>query len=66
MREFHKASKSGGQTALEYMILLGIVAAIVLVGFKIYLPKSRGASEIFFNTVSNALLGAPPSDAKTQ
>ena len=54
-----------GQTALEYMMLLAVVAAIVLVGFKVYLPKSRGASERFYNNVGNAILGRPPTVTKT-
>ena len=54
------------QTALEYMLILAIVAAIVLVGFKVFLPRSRDAAFVFFNTVTNQIMGNPPTNSKTQ
>lgn len=54
------------QTALEFVLLLAIVAAITLVGFKAFLPKSRGASEKYFNIVGNAITGPSPSTFKTR
>lgn len=54
------------QTALEFMLLLAIVAAIVLVGFRLFLPKSRVASEKYFNALGNQLTGPGPSAEKTR
>ncbi len=53
-----------GQTALEYLLLLGIVVAIVLVGFHKYIPQTRNSSELFLNKTAVGILGEPPSCAK--
>jgi len=49
------------QAAIEYMLLLAVVVAIVIVGFKTFLPKGRTSSELFFNRVTVGILGDPPS-----
>ncbi|OGX30902.1 MAG: hypothetical protein A2787_09380 [Omnitrophica WOR_2 bacterium RIFCSPHIGHO2_01_FULL_48_9] len=53
-------SRHNGQTAIEYMLLLAIVVAIVLVGFRHYIPRSRYETERSFNMMSIGILGAPP------
>ncbi|HBR14094.1 MAG TPA: hypothetical protein DD723_00930 [Candidatus Omnitrophica bacterium] len=45
------------QTAIEYILLLSAVTAIVLVGFKTYLVQSRKASKEFFNEATKAIMG---------
>lgn len=48
-----------GQSAIEYMLLLGVVVAIVLVGFKTYFPRSSNAAEGYFNTIAVRIAGPP-------
>ncbi len=48
-----------GQSAVEYLLLLGVVVAIVLVGFQKYVPKTYNAANTYFNAVSNNIMGAP-------
>ena len=48
------------QTAIEYMLLLTTVVAIVLIGFRKYLPEINEASNIYYNRVVPGILGAPP------
>ena len=49
--------KNEGQTALEYMLLLMAVVALVLIGFKTIVPKSLQYSNLYFNRVSYGILG---------
>ena len=48
-----------GQTAVEYLLLLGIVVTVVLVGFSKYLPRAQQASNIYFQRVGEGVLGEP-------
>jgi len=48
---------SAGQAAVEYMLLLGVVVAIVLVGFKTYLPRALEASNVYYNKTAVGILG---------
>ena len=45
------------QTAVEYMLLLGVVMAIVLIGFKKYVPRIEGAGNVYYEHISNGILG---------
>ena len=54
------SSKRNAQTAVEYMILLGAVAVVVLVGFTTFLPRAQKESEGYFNTTVNQIYGTPP------
>ena len=58
MKNCRKLSNSA-QTAIEYLLLLGVVMAIVLIGMKTYLPRTGAASNLYFDRVTNTLLGAP-------
>lgn len=49
-----------GQQALEYVLLLAIVVAIVLFGFRKYIPQTRNSSELYYNRVAVGILGEPP------
>ncbi len=48
------------QTALEYLLILALVAAIVFVGFKTLLPNTQASANAFFNAVSRGIVGEPP------
>lgn len=47
------------QTAVEYMLLLGVVVSIVMIGMKIFTPRVQSASEGLFNKQSRAVAGKP-------
>ena len=48
-----------GQTAVEYLLLLGIVVTVVLIGFSKYLPRAQQASNLYFQRVGEGVLGDP-------
>jgi Flp pilus assembly pilin Flp len=49
-----------GQTAIEYMLLLAIVVAIVLIGFKKSLPRVQNAANLYFDRAAVGIMGDPP------
>lgn len=55
-KNFHNTK---AQAAIEYMLLLAVVVAIVLVGFRTLLKRSHSASNVFFNNVSTGIMGKP-------
>ena len=48
-----------GQTAVEYLLLLGIVVTVVLIGFSKYLPRAQQASNLYFQRAGEGILGEP-------
>ena len=48
-----------GQTAVEYLLILGAVMIIVLIGLRTYLPRAWQASDLFFNRAGRGVLGPP-------
>ena len=48
-----------GQTAIEYMILLGVVVALVLIAFKTQLPRMEESANIYFNRAMLGIIGKP-------
>jgi hypothetical protein len=50
-----------GQSAIEYLLLLALVAVIVLVGFNTFVPKTQEYSLQYFNAVSRGVMGDPLS-----
>lgn len=48
-----------GQTAVEYLLLLGVVVAVVLIGFRTHLPRIYGSSQTYWNRVGKGILGDP-------
>lgn len=46
-----------GQSALEYLLLLGVVVFIVLVGFNTYLPRTQNQAGTFFNDATRHIYG---------
>lgn len=47
------------QTAIEYMLLVGVVVALVLVAFKVYLPGTRISANTYFNRAFIGIVGEP-------
>lgn len=54
--------KKQGQTAIEYMVLLTVVAAIVFLGLRNWLGAINETSETYFNEVSEGIMDAPPPE----
>jgi Flp pilus assembly pilin Flp len=50
---------SKGQTAIEYMLILSAVSAIVLVGFRTYLTTVNKSSKLYFNRAATGVMGKP-------
>ena len=48
------------QTAIEYLLLLALVALIVLISFPILMPKTQAVSNTYFDKISNAIMDEPP------
>jgi len=46
-----------GQTALEYLLLLGATVAVVLTAFQTLLPRATTHSNAYFRKVANGLMG---------
>ena len=47
------------QYDFEYLLLLGAVVAIVLIGFKTYLPSVQNGAGLYYNRVSYGIMGTP-------
>ncbi len=48
------------QTAIEYLILLGVVTAIVLAGFNYFVPLARDDTNRYFREVLRGVYGNQP------
>ena len=59
MRNLQILRKTNAQTAVEYMLLLTTVVAIVLIGFKYYLPQYTNTAEIYSDRVTRGIAGEP-------
>ena len=59
MRIFQILRKKNAQTAVEYMLLLTTVVAIVLIGFKYYVPEFTKAANIYSDRVTRGIAGEP-------
>ena len=57
MNKIRPISSLKAQTAVEYLLLLTIVIVIVLIGLKVYLPRTDLAAELYFNRVGVGILG---------
>jgi len=53
--------KHAANTAVEYMLLLGIVVVVVLLGFGVFFPRINRATNVYFNEIANGLMGKPPN-----
>ena len=52
-------NKRQGQTAVEYLLSLGVVVTLVLVLLNSYLPRTRQASNQYLQRVGNGIVGEP-------
>ncbi len=59
MRRITPRGRRGGQSAVEYMILLGLAAFIAILGFRIFIPSIPRKAEVAFNKISGEILGPP-------
>jgi Flp pilus assembly pilin Flp len=59
MRRKNILNNQEGQTAIEYMLLFGTVVAIVLIGFKTYVPRMREAANVYFDRAAVGIMGEP-------
>ena len=50
-----------GQTAIEYLVLLTAVVAVVLIMLNTDLGNLQGAGELYFNKASEGIIGQPPT-----
>lgn len=48
------------QTAIEYVLLLAVVVAIVLIGLPAYIPRVNNAANVYYTRAANTILGEPP------
>ena len=46
-----------GQSAVEYLLLLGVVVFIVLVGFNTYMPRTQTQANLFFKDATRRIYG---------
>jgi len=59
-------NKRKAQTAIEYMVLLGAITAVALVGFSTYLPRAKDMALGMFNRTARQLLGDSADDGKAR
>ena len=58
--------QKAAQSAVEYLLLLGVMTAVALVGFRVLLPKVNKSSELYYNKAANAILDRPPDYANME
>ncbi len=49
-----------GQTAIEYMLLLAVVVAIVITAVPWFFPVTQNAASVYYNRVGLGIVGEPP------
>ena len=58
-----RPSRRRAQTAIEYLLVLGVVTAIVLVGFRIFVPLARDDANRYYLSLLRGVYGnTPPWD----
>lgn len=56
MRSLKLTNHNHAQTAIEYLLILAVVAAIVLASQKVLLPKVQNSAEGYYNNVTDVIL----------
>ncbi|MCR4337844.1 MAG: hypothetical protein NUV91_08585 [Candidatus Omnitrophica bacterium] len=56
-----QTNQKKGQTVIEYLLILAVVAVVVLLGFVTYVPRSQKISGEFFNKAANFIMDKPPA-----
>ena len=54
------SKRKKAQTAIEYLIVLGVVTAIVLVGFRVYVPLARDDVNRYYLSLLRGVYGNQP------
>ena len=49
--------KKRAQTAVEYMLLLAVVVSVVMISFKVHLPRVYSAANLYFDKASQGIAG---------
>lgn len=57
---FQKLKHESAQTAVEYMLLLAVVVAIVIMAVPWFFPAAQNASDIYYNRIGIGIVGDPP------
>ncbi len=57
MRKFLIQRQKTAQSIVEYLVLLGAVTAIVLVGFQAFLTRSQEQANVVFNQTVREIMG---------
>ena len=57
MGQLNRPANRRAQTAIEYLLILAVIAAIALGSFKLLLPKVQQSSEGYYNKVTDVILG---------
>lgn len=60
MKRLRSNSLTSAQTALEYLLILTVVAIVVLASMKFLMPGVNRSSEGYFNSVTRVVLGEKP------
>lgn len=55
-----RLSDKKAQTAIEYMLVLAVVVAIILLALPSYIPRVNNAANIYYTKAANSILGEPP------
>jgi Flp pilus assembly pilin Flp len=65
MNLFFHSKRPHGQTALEYLLLVTVVAIIVIGGFRFVYPHIHDSSEGYYNKVTTVIMGGHYNDSST-
>ena len=57
---FRKLKNQTAQTAVEYMLLLAVIVAIVITAVPWFFPVTQNAADIYFNRVGIGIAGESP------
>ena len=57
-----KSRANNGQAALEYMLLMAVVVAIIILALVNQLERLDGSTSFFYNQAATGILGEPPPD----
>lgn len=49
-----------GQSGIEYLLILAVVVALVMISFKTMLPKVFTSSNVYFNEAAKGVMGPGP------
>jgi|GEM_PF-2332101 len=66
MKIFNLKTYSCAQTAIEYLLLLAVVGVVVIASFQRLVPQIHNASEGYYNTVSDVILGPQSTGVSPQ